>query len=1078
MDARATAANPDGVVVRVPAWFSAPVAIDRNPLRQVLIRAQRAPLATEGGHRRLRLAGPDRARVGSRRLPADDAGTALLLPAVRLEAAIAGGDLTAGRWIGARERTTPAEVLASLRDAFAFRAADPDRGLDGLRPPQLGALHAVLAHWTTRSSEPATVVMPTGTGKTETMLALLAAARPERLLVVVPSDALRSQTAAKFESFGVLQEFGVVAAGALRPVVGQVHHRFATAESARRFAEQCNVVIATPAAFEASSAEVRQALVDTCSHLFVDEAHHVAATTWRSIRDAFGGRPVVQFTATPFREDGRHLGGKLLYAYPLGEAQREGYFASIDFRSVLDLGDHDGAVARRAVEQLRSDLEAGLDHLLMARVNRIGRAGEILPLYEDLAPDLRPVLLHSAHSQREQRAALELIRTRQSRIIVCVNMLGEGFDLPALKIAAIHDAHRSLGVTLQFVGRFARSGDATPGGATVVVGRPGGAVDPILRRLYAEDADWNRLIRDLSEGAVGEVTDVSDFEAAFGSLPDEIAVRSLLPKMSTVAYRTRTQDWDVARIKEIYPEDRLLTVPIAVNERDHVAWFVTETRSPVRWAELQTVEEVAYDLYVVYWNAAQQLLFINSSNNDSLHEALATAICGDVERIVGENVYRVMAGVARLVPTNVGLLDIRNRSRRFSMHVGADVVEGFPLAEAQTKTKTNIFAYGYEAGGRVSIGASLKGRIWSYRVAESLKHWTDWCDHVGAKLMDEGLNVDEVMRHFIRPEVVEERPELVPLALEWPWEVVAGMSDQVQVEFGGLSRALADLELDITEQTARGPIPFALVSDDWSAPYRIEIGDGAMRFSPVAAEAELVVRDERLPFSTFLAQVGLYIHLEHEAVIMPPALLLRPPRDLPPFEAAALQPVDWSGINLAVESRGPDLRPDSIQARMIENVESLAAWDIVIDDDGSGEIADIVALRVEDDGLALHFTHCKYVPGGQPRAQVEDLYVVCGQAQKSARWRRNVSLLLQRLIGRERRRLMGGRRSGFVQGDIQSLYRLSDGAHLLRPSLTIAIAQPGLSKAGVSAAQLELLASTETYVRETANSGLQVFCSA
>jgi hypothetical protein len=32
------------------------------------------------------------------------------------------------------------------------------------------------------------------------------------------------------------------------------------------------------------------------------------------------------------------------------------------------------------------------------------------------------------------------------------------------------------------------------------------------------------------------------------------------------------------------------------------------------------------------------------------------------------------------------------------MHVGADVIEGFPLAEAQPKTKTNIFAYGYQKG--------------------------------------------------------------------------------------------------------------------------------------------------------------------------------------------------------------------------------------------------------------------------------------------------------------------------------------------------------------------------------------------
>lgn len=94
-------------------------------------------------------------------------------------------------------------VTASWEDAFHLRegrAATDDKPLyPGLRRPQIGALHAALAH-ATRSTDPATIVMPTGTGKTETMLALNARQRFERLLVVVPTDALREQIAAKFET--------------------------------------------------------------------------------------------------------------------------------------------------------------------------------------------------------------------------------------------------------------------------------------------------------------------------------------------------------------------------------------------------------------------------------------------------------------------------------------------------------------------------------------------------------------------------------------------------------------------------------------------------------------------------------------------------------------------------------------------------------------------------------------------------------------------------------------------------------------------------------------------------------------
>ena len=70
----------------------------------------------------------------------------------------------------------------------------------------------------------------------------------------------------------------------------------------------------------------------------------------------------------------------------------------------------------------------------------------------------------------------------------------------------------------------------------------------------------------------------------------------------------------------------------------------------------------------------------------------------------------------------------------------------------------------------MSIGAAAKkGRIWSHRVAPTLKHWIDWCDHIGSKLDDAGINLDDVMRSFIRPQLVEERPALVPLAIEWGW---------------------------------------------------------------------------------------------------------------------------------------------------------------------------------------------------------------------------------------------------------------------------------------------------------------------
>lgn len=1066
----------------IPACLSKPVAIDKNRAQQIILPAQAIEAASlDGDVLSFVIASGSECHVIRRPSLNTASQRALFIPKkIQL---IDGSDLRNvqdAKWVGPREPSQPSEVLLSLKGAFRFLAESPADGTKGLREPQLGALHSILGYWTTDPKQPATIVMPTGTGKTETMLAVFAEQRIERLLVIVPSDTLRHQVASKFETFGVLQEFGVLEQTALRPVVGRLRHAFTSPNSAIEFAELCNVVVATPNALMASTETVRTKFLATFSHLFVDEAHHVAASTWNAIRESFSGRHVVQFTATPFREDGRHLGGRLVYAFPLREAQKQKYFSEIQYHSVVDFGDADRAIATAALQHLRDDVAAGYDHLLMARVGRIGRATDLLPLYQELAGDLQPVVLHSSLPMSTRREALDRLAARQSRIIICVDMLGEGFDLPSLKVAAIHDAHKSLGVTLQFVGRFARVSNAPIGNAKVVVGRPEMGYDGTLRKLYAEDPDWNVIIRELSEGAVGEQQEINEFEAAFGALPEEVSMRNLLPRMSAVVYRTTAAtDWKPHAAVEHFGEEQILTNPIPTNERDHVAWFVTEIRGEVRWGDIQSIEDVAHNLYVLYWDESRQLLYINSSDTESFHEDLAKSVCGDnVERIRGEAVYRVMAHVKRLVPTNVGVLDIRNRARRFSMHVGADVTEGFPVAEAQTKTKTNIFAYGFEDGRRISIGGSLKGRVWSYRIASSLKQWVDWCNHVGGKLIDASVNIDAVMESFIRPQVLQARPNLVVLGAEWPWELFLSTSEETRVESGGSEHPIVDAELVIASTANDGPILFNVVTPTWVACYKATFGPNSILYEAIGQEVNVLSRRTSQPLSAFLAKVGLTFHLERDTSIVPPGLLLAPNRTLPPFDPAKLEPLDWTGINLRKESQGPNRDQDSIQARAIQFVLGCAEWDLLMDDDGAGEIADVVALRADAQELHAMLVHCKFSSEDTPGGRIVDLYEVCGQAQKSVRWRRSVDHMFRHLIRREKNRARNLGRTGFIKGDAGLLHQLHDRAGLLRPRFTIAIAQPGLSKAAASDSQLELLASTEIYLQETALASFTVYCHA
>jgi hypothetical protein len=227
-------------------------------------------------------------------------------------------ELGEGRWMNAPptridtlDRSARAErlkvVSASWIDAVHLRegraAANGEAAQPGLRRPQIGALHAALAH-ATRSTDPATIVMPTGTGKTETMLALNANQRFERLLVVVPTDALREQIASKFETFGVLMQQKCLDETAAFPLVMRLSHIPTSQAEVDEIFDSANVVVTTMQIAGRADAPVQERMAARASALFIDEAHHIGAPTWSRFRGLFIDRdpplPIVQFTATPF----------------------------------------------------------------------------------------------------------------------------------------------------------------------------------------------------------------------------------------------------------------------------------------------------------------------------------------------------------------------------------------------------------------------------------------------------------------------------------------------------------------------------------------------------------------------------------------------------------------------------------------------------------------------------------------------------------------------------------------------------------------------------------------------------------
>ncbi len=814
----------------------------------------------------------------------------------------------------------------------------------GFRPPQLGALHAIAAHWSV-SQKPALVVMPTGTGKTEVMLACMAMQRPERLLVLVPSDALRTQTFNKFVQFGILRKLGVLSDTALNPVTGMLS-RGPRSTNELEDIKPCNVTVSTVAALQNMQKALLKNFLSLFDTVFFDEAHHVPAISWERIFEALQTHSILQFTATPFRLDGLRIPGRIIYNFPLRLAQDQGYFRKIRFLEVFepDNARADVSIARKAVGQLRADISAGFDHFLLARADTIERAEGLLnSIYAAEFANLNPVLIHSR--SHNYQGLLESIKAGNHKIIVCVDMFGEGFDFPRLKIAALHDPHRSLAITLQFTGRFTR--DATGiGDATLVANTADPKVSESIEELYAEDSDWNQLIPELSAKAVQSQLDFSDFlqnmETAEISDDEIFGLNVLRPKTSTVIFKVNSFSPRSFRkgVKKGHRVERVWQ-----SKDKDLLIFITRTRPPIEWANIKETSNEMWDLYIIAYQQARGLLFIHSSQTGTLHQELADAVSAKSAQLIdGEQMFRAFHGFSRLIFHNAGLYG-RGKKLRFRMFTGLDVAEAINPAAQIGSVKSNLFAVGYENGERVSVGVSHKGRVWSMQ-SSSVPDWRQWCEHVAGKILDDNIGANAFLEHTLIPKEIaiipnDKRIFSASLPVEWYSTDMEGAT----LFQSDSQRNYFSLGIDNCEKIASNHVDLTLSLAGSVFIFEMKWGPAVGDFAVTQRSGDVLSighRTLRSRLAEYFQDHPPVLHFFDGSEVIGPKLL-EAPTTLPfTFDVSTIIVGDWTGIDITLESKwkNQQARPNSVQAKLISTLLPKQNQ-FVLDDDDSGEAADM-----------------------------------------------------------------------------------------------------------------------------------------
>lgn len=979
------------------------------------------------------------------------------------------------------------DVIKSWKDKFNF--VEETENSNGLREPQIAGLYSILSHLKV-GDDVGTVVMPTGTGKTETMLAALTVHRCKKLLITVPSDALRTQIGNKFLKLGLLKDFGILDKSALNPIVGILKENFHNDEEFVEFIEQCNVLVTTMNLLSSNTPSTLSMLNEQFTNVFIDEAHHIEASSWKKVRSVFDKNKILQFTATPFRNDRKRLEGKVIFNFTLKRAQEQGYFKPINFAPIreYDFNKADKLISEKAVEILREDIENGFNHILMARCKNKIRAQEVFELYKKYE-DLKPVMIHSSITGKKE--VLESIVNGNHKIIVAVNMLGEGFDLPQLKIAAFHDIRKSLPITLQFAGRFTRTSiDDELSNASFIANIADIKTEDELSELYAQDSDWNILLSTISEDEILEQIDFHEFINGFQHLKDsKIPFQNIRFALSTVVYKNNEEHkrFNLGRFKQGISNYDVLEYKFSdLNPNENTLVLITANKVDVDWVNYKEVFGLDWKLTVVFYDDEENLLFIHSSDKSSTYKELANSILYDSAELINQlDVFRSFHNINRVSLQNVGLKEFLNRKIRFTMRVGTDIEEALSLAEQQRGQKAFVFGSGYENGEKITIGCSYKkGRIWSY-LRGDLRSFIDWCKNVGKKVNDDTINPNLVLRQTLIPETVTEIPEKFPTHINWDDNFYDFAESKISFKINNQEFGLHHCSIELVAPNDNGIIEFEIKTPTSTAQFKLElftdIGVNNAEFPNFRVvklnntPSQIILGNRTFDLGHYLTENPIIIWFADGSALQGNEYI-ELKQVIQPYPTEHLIPWNWDGIDLSKEAQGINpLLTNSIQYEVIRQLKQ-EDYDIIYDDDYSGEIADVITIKELDFEIKVEFYHIKFAKNGLVNTRIDNFYEVCGQAQKSIHWKHKKGTeFFEHLLRRKMKVRNGVERSRLEKGTEQDLERLLLLAKNRKPmNFDIYIVQPSLSIKNTSESIMTLLGVTENYLKEVADINLKV----
>ena len=210
----------------------------------------------------------------------------------------------------------------------------------------------------------------------------------------------------------------------------------------------------------------------------VDECHHAASESFSSILSTLNPKYLLGLTATPWRGDGislEKLFGKPIFSMDIVQGMQEGYLAKVDYRMMLDGIDWDeirllskqGLTVKDLnkklyiperdlgmIEEVSEVINSTNNPSTLVFCRSIDHAKRLQSFFRQF--DIAAGVIHSGLHRSEKFITLSDFRMGKMQVLISIEMLNEGIDIPEVNIVVFARVTHSRRIFLQQLGRGLR----------------------------------------------------------------------------------------------------------------------------------------------------------------------------------------------------------------------------------------------------------------------------------------------------------------------------------------------------------------------------------------------------------------------------------------------------------------------------------------------------------------------------------------------------------------------------------------------------------------------------------------------